>query len=80
MSAIEIRGKFVKLLAEVEDAAMLEQMLAYCLALVKNGEPLAGFSPEIIAELEEAIADSDTEGDTLDNEEAFKIFRQWAKE
>lgn len=80
MSAIEIRGKFVKLLADVEDTAMLEQMLAYCLALVKGEHPLAEFPPEFIAELEEAIADSDNESDTLDNEEAFKMFRQWAKE
>jgi hypothetical protein len=79
MSAIEIRGKFVKLLADVEDTATLEQMFAYCLALVKGEHPLAEFPPEFIAELEEAIADSDDESDTLDNEEAFKMFRQWAK-
>lgn len=81
MSAIEIRGKFVKLLANVEDPTTLEQMFAYCLALVKRKHLLADdFPPEFILELEEAIADSDNESDTLDNEEALKMFRQWGKE
>lgn len=36
MSALELKGKFIKLLAEVEDAKMLEQMLSYCLALASG--------------------------------------------
>lgn len=80
MSALELKGKFIKLLAEVEDAKMLEQMLAYCLAITSGKHPLADFSPQLMPELEEAIADSDNEEDLLDNEEAFKLFRQWAKE
>lgn len=80
MSALELKGRFIKLLAEVEDTKMLEQMLAYCLALASGRHLLADFSPELIAELEEAIADSDNEEDLLDNEEAFKMFRQWSKE
>ena len=55
-------------------------MFAYCHALVKGERPHTEFSPALIAELEEAIADSDNESDTLDNEEAFKMFRQWGKE
>ncbi len=80
MSALELKGKFIKLLAEVEDAQMLEKMLSYCLALTSGKYPLGSFPLEFISELEEAIADSDDESNLTDNEEAFKMFRQWAKE
>ena len=79
MSATEIRGSFVSLLADVEDEGTLRQMFLKCLEIVHKKDPLVGvFPPEFLAELDEAIAQSDDESEAISNEEAFKQFRAWA--
>ena len=76
MSTITIRGNFVSLLAQVEDAATLQRMFEMCLEILKESN-LQAFSPALLMELEEAIAHSDDESEAVSNEEAFKLFRQW---
>ena len=79
MSAITIRGNFVTLLAQVEDTTVLKAMFEQCLEILRKSDPLAAaFSAELIAELDEAIAQSDDETEAISNDEAFKLFRQWA--
>jgi hypothetical protein len=79
MSTATIRGNFVFLLAQVEDTAVLQQMFEKCLEILKENNAASGvFSPAFLLELEEAIAQSDDETEAVSNEEAFKLFRQWA--
>lgn len=81
MTAIEIRGFFVSLLAEVEDETTLRQMFEKCVEILKKKDPLAArFSAELLAELDEAVAQSDDETAAVSNDEAFKFFRAWANE
>jgi hypothetical protein len=81
MSTVTIRGNFVFLLAQVEDATVLQQMFEKCLEILKeNNATLGAFSQDFLLELEEAIAQSDDETEAISNEDAFKLFRQWSAE
>ncbi|MCF8246474.1 MAG: hypothetical protein K9J37_10665 [Saprospiraceae bacterium] len=79
MSALEIRGAFISLLAEVEDEALLRKMLEKCVELVKKVDPLDDLPSAVIAALEVAELDDDL-SDVIPNEEAFKTFRAWRKQ
>ena len=77
MSALTIRGSFVTLLAQVEDTATLKLMFEKCLEIIRKNDSLAvEFSLDLLAELDEAVAQSDDESAAISNEEAFQIFRQ----
>lgn len=82
MHAATIRGNFVTLLAQVDDAATLQTMFEQCLEILGKSDPLllAGFPSELFAELDEAVAQSDDESQAISNEEAFQLFRQWGNE
>lgn len=80
MSALTIRGSFVTLLAQVEDTATLKLMFEKCLEIIRKNDPLAAEFPlHLLAELDEAVAQSDDESAAISNEEAFQLFRQWPK-
>jgi hypothetical protein len=81
MNASTIRGNFVTLLAHVEDVSVLKKMFENCIEILQKSDPLAAqFSQELIDDLDEAISHSDDEASAISNDEAFKIFRQWASE
>jgi len=81
MNASTIRGNFVTLLAQVEDVSLLKKMFDNCIEILKKSDPLATeFPQELLDDLEEAIAQSDDEAAAISNDEAFKMFRQWASE
>lgn len=81
MTSTEIRGSFVSLLAEVDDAATLRQMFQKCVEILRQKDPLAAHFPvSFLAELDEAIAQSDDGAEAVSNDEAFKMFRAWANE
>jgi hypothetical protein len=79
MNALEIRGAFISLLAEVEDEALLKKMLEKCVELVKRVDSLDDLPPSVVAALEAAELDDDL-SDTIPNEQAFKTFRAWQKQ
>ncbi len=79
MNAVEIRGNFVSLIAQVQDPRILGAMFQQCLEVLRNHDPLAKeFPPALIAQLDEAIPESDDESNDILNEEAFKLFETWA--
>ncbi len=81
MNASTIRGNFVTLLAQVEDVSLLKKMFENCIDILQKSDPLAAqFSHELIDDLEEAISQSDDEVAAISNDDAFKLFRQWASE
>ncbi len=81
MNASTIRGNFVTLLANVEDVSILKKMFENCIEILQKSDPLAAqFSQELIDDLEEAISQSDDETAAISNDDAFKMFRQWASE
>lgn len=73
MSTITIRGNFVSLLAQVDDAATLQRMFEMCLEILKESNP-PSFPPDLLMELADAVAQSDDESEAISNEEAFKLF------
>lgn len=80
MNVLELRGSLVSIIADVESEEVLRQILSQSLNILRNYDPEYHFSPELLAELEEAYAESDDESQAVSNEEAFKLFRQWANQ
>ena len=82
MNVMEIRGNFVSLIVNVDDANILKSMFEKCLEVLKSKDPLlaAGFSTDFVAELDEAILKSDNEKEDIPNEAAFKLFHEWANQ
>lgn len=78
MNALEIKGAFLSLLAEVEDAELLKRMLEKCVEMVGRVDNLDDLPVSVIKALEIAEKDDDL-SDTLTNEAAFKAFRSWQK-
>ena len=68
----------MSLLTEVDDAELLQQMLKKCLEMVQKADTLDDLPPEVIAALEKADNDNDL-SDTIPNEAAFKMYREWQK-
>ncbi len=79
MNALELRGAFVSLLSEVEDVELLRRMLESCVEILKKVDALDDLPPEVIEALEKAEQDEDL-SDTITNETAFKMFREWQKQ
>lgn len=79
MNALELRGAFVSLLSEVEDVELLRRMLESCIEILKKVDALEDLPPEVIEALENAEQDDDL-SDTIPNETAFKMFREWQKQ
>ena len=79
MNVLELRGSLVGLIAEVESEQVLRQIFTQSLKILRANDPELHFSPDLLAELEVAYAESDDESAAVSNEEAFKLFRQWAK-
>jgi len=76
----QLRGELMTLLAKIEDEDTLAEIQDYLLGLLGHVDMLEDMPPEVLKELEIAIEESYDESDTISNEEAFKLFRQWAKE
>ena len=76
MNALEIKGAFLTLLAEVEDTELLRKMLEKCAEMLKQTDMLSDLPKEVVAALETAELDNDLT-DTIPNEAAFKNFRAW---
>ncbi len=76
MNALEIKGAFLSLLAEVEDTSLLQKMFEKCTEMMKGVDMLDELPPEVINALGKAETDDDLT-DTIPNEEAFKKFRSW---
>ena len=77
MNALEIKGAFLTLLAEVEDTELLRKMLEKCAEMLKQVDMLEDLPKEVVAVLETAVDDDLT--DTVPNEAAFKTFKAWQK-
>ncbi len=80
MNVLELRGSLVSIIADVESEQVLRQILSQSLNILRSHDPEHDFPPELLAELEEAYAESDDESQAVPNEEAFKLFRQWANQ
>lgn len=78
MNTLEIRGAFIRLLAEIEDPELLQKMLEKCLDMANREDMLNDLSAEAISALEAAELDDEL-SDTISNEEVFKGFRTWQK-
>ena len=79
MNTLEIKGAFISLLAEVEDAALLQKMFEKCVEMMKGVDMLDDLPPEVLKALELAEKDTDFT-DTIPNEDAFNTFRSWPKQ
>ena len=80
MNVLQLRGSLVSLIADVESEQVLRQILSQSLNILRSHNPARDFPPELLAELEEAYAESDDESQAVSNDEAFKLFRQWANQ
>lgn len=78
MNTLEIRGAFIRLLAEIEDPELLQKMLEKCLDMANREDMLNDLSAEAISALEAAELDDEL-SDTISNEEVFNGFRTWQK-
>ncbi|MCB0572316.1 MAG: hypothetical protein KDC66_21260 [Phaeodactylibacter sp.] len=78
MNTLEIKGAFIRLLAEIEDPSLLQKMLDTCLNMANREDMLEALPQEALSALEAAELDESL-SDTLSNDEVFKGFRTWKK-
>ena len=76
----QLRGEIMTMLAQIDDEDELLDLFRYLKNLVNGVDMLDDMPPHAVQELELAIEESYDESDETSNEEAFKLFRQWAKE
>lgn len=78
MSSLEIKGTFIGMLAQIEDEALLRQMLEHCIELANRADALADLPDEVLQALELANQDEDLQ-DTIPNDAIFQQFKSWQK-
>lgn len=77
--------KLILTIDKAKEQAFLEMLQNFDFGIVQavrvsdDIDLLEDLPPEFVADLELAAHDEDL-GDTVSNEEAFKMFRQWAEE
>lgn len=59
MNVLELRGSLVSIIADVKSEQVLRQILSQSLSILRAYEPDYDFSPELLAELDGAYAESD---------------------
>ena len=80
MSAIEIKGNFINLLASIEDSELLRKMLESCVNLARSADALDDLPPEILTELQKAVQLSFDEKNLIPHETVQKERVQWLNE
>lgn len=78
MNILEIKGAFISLLAEVDDAVLLQRMLENCLELIHQTDTLEDLPEDVVQALEAADLEDDL-NDTIPNDNVFQQLRTWQK-
>ena len=80
MNILQLRGSLVSIIADVDNEQVLRQIFNQSLQILLAHDLGYQFPSELLAELEEAYVESDDESETISNDAAFKLFRQWANQ